>query len=99
MAVALMKRFPECRTGALAVRYTKRVHARAEVLVRRHWSEICEVAEMLLEEKTVSEGAVLSVLREEADCCLAISLIERTIDGLRDVLLAPHVGVVAGEAR
>ena len=54
---------------------------------------------MLLEEKTVSEGAVLSVLREEADCCLAISLIERTIDRLRDVLLAPHVVVVAGEAR
>ena len=31
----------------LAVRYTKRVLARAEVLVRRHWSEICDVAEML----------------------------------------------------
>ncbi len=47
MAVALMKRFPECRTKVLAVRYTKRVLARAEVLVRRHWSEICDVAEML----------------------------------------------------
>ena len=73
MAVALMKRFPECRTKVLAVRYTKRVHARAEVLVRRHWSEICDVAEMLLEEKTVSEGAVLSLLREEAEFASAIS--------------------------
>jgi hypothetical protein len=72
-AVALMKRFPEYRTKVLAVRYTMRAHARADVLVRRHWSEIYDVAEMPLEEKTISEGAVLSVLRKEAEFASAKS--------------------------
>jgi hypothetical protein len=66
IAVSLIRVLFGSRSPTLVTRHFKRMHARADALVRRHWSAISDVAEMLLEEKTVSERAVLCLLREQA---------------------------------
>jgi hypothetical protein len=63
IAVKLIKVLFKCRSSNLVVFHSARMHARADALVCRHWLAIRRVAAMLLEEKTVSEAAVLRILR------------------------------------
>ena len=63
-AIMLVGQLPGCRTRQSRVRRFEEMHAGADVLVRRHWDAIGEVAERLVRDKTLSECQVLGICKE-----------------------------------